>query len=289
MSAAAGSAGAERRVGPAVVSRNGRLNRVDAMNRPSRSIAVFLRRWWPAIAAHAAALALWQLGAAFGGVPKFILPTLSDTLATLAQPHYRWLHHIAVTTLEVFGGYALAVAVGVLLALLITWSRALAAYLMPLIVTLNMIPKIALAPLFVVWLSYGIVPNIIIAFTICFFPILITTARGLSEVDPDLLDLAHSVRASRLQIFAKIQFPGALPYVFSGMKVAAIFAVAGAIVGEFVGSERGLGFVMLNVQATLDTAGMFMAVLLISIIGGVLYLIVLGLERLLIVRDARIR
>ena len=109
------------------------------------------------------------------------------------------------------------------------------------------------------------------AFAICFFPIVLTTARGLREVEPDLLDLVRTLKGSRWQIFTKIQLPGALPYIFSGMKVAAILAVAGAIVGEFLGSDRGLGYLMLQVQVTLDTAAMFMAVILITLIGMVLY------------------
>ena len=105
------------------------------------------------------------------------------------------------------------------------------------------------------------------AFAICFFPIVLTTARGLREVEPDLLDLVRTLKGSRWQMFTKIQLPGALPYIFSGMKVAAILAVAGAIVGEFLGSDRGLGYLMLQVQVTLDTAAMFMAVILITLIG----------------------
>ena len=116
----------------------------------------------------------------------------------------------------------------------------------------------------------------------------LTTARGLKEVEPDLLDLVRTLKGSRWQVFTKIQLPGALPYIFSGMKVAAILAVAGAIVGEFLGSDRGLGYLMLQVQVTLDTAAMFMAVILITLIGGALYLMVLGLERLLVVQDARL-
>jgi NitT/TauT family transport system permease protein len=179
--------------------------------------------------------------------------------------------------------------VGVAIAIVFTWSSIAEATFMPLLVSLNMIPKVALGPLFIVWLSYGIMPNTIIAFSISFFPILLTTVRGFREVEPELLELVRSLRASKWQTFAKIQLPSALPYIFSGMKVGAILAVAGAVVGEFLGSSRGLGYLMLQVQATLDTAAMFMAVLLITGIGVVLYGLVLGLERLVIVRDARIR
>src|SRR4029078_4481605 len=161
-------------------------------------------------------------------------------------------------------------------------------FVMPLLVSLNMIPKVALGPLIIVWFRYGIGPNMMMAFAICFFPIVLTTARGLREVEPDLLDLVRTLKGSRWQIFVKIQLPGALPYIFSGMKVAAILAVAGAIVGEFLGSDRGLRYTILEGRVTLDTAAMFRAVILITLIGGLLYLLVLGLERLLVVQDARL-
>jgi NitT/TauT family transport system permease protein len=151
-----------------------------------------------------------------------------------------------------------------------------------------MVPKIALAPLFIVWLSYGVVPNMIIAFSICFFPILLTTSRGLREVEPELFDLVRSLRATRWQIFTKIQLPGSLPYIFSGMKVAAVLAVAGAIVGEFIAADRGLGYFLIVAQESLDTAAMVLAIMLISLLGTALYALVLLLEHLLVVKDARI-
>ena len=131
---------------------------------------------------------------------------------------------------------------GIGAALLFSWFRWLEMAVMPLLVGLNMIPKVALGPLIIVWFKYGLVPNMLIAFSICVFPILLTTVRGLREVEPDLLDLVRTLRGSRWQVFTKIQLPGALPYIFSGMKVAAILAVAGAIVGEFLGSDKGLGY-----------------------------------------------
>jgi NitT/TauT family transport system permease protein len=248
----------------------------------------FLIRWWPALAAHVALVVVWHFAVVMNDIPDFVMPTPVEALRALSEPHYQWLKHTLATTAEVFGGYLLAVVVGVGLAIVFTWSETLQRFVMPLVVTLNMVPKVAMAPLFIVWLSFGIVPNMVIAFTICFFPILITTARGLREVEPELLDLVRALRASRLQIFTKIQLPGALPYIFSGMKIATVFAVAGAIVGEFIGSSQGLGYLMLSVQGVLDTAGMFMAVILISLIGVVLYGLVLLLERLTVVSDARI-
>ncbi len=202
---------------------------------------------------------------------------------------YAWLSNLVVTAVEILGGFSLGALVGVALAVIFSWSPVVSLLLLPLFVTLNMIPKVALGPLFIVWFSYGIVPNILIAFSICFFPILLTTARGLSEVEPDLLDLVKSLRGSRWTLFRKIQLPGALPYLFSGMKVGAILAVAGAIVGEFIASERGLGYLMIQVQSALDTPAMVMAVVLLTLLGVGLYGLVLGLERVFVVRDIRLQ
>jgi NitT/TauT family transport system permease protein len=245
-------------------------------------------RYTMAILAHLALLLGWYLFVRVGEVPRFVMPSPVDTFTSLMSSNYDWWANTLVTGTEIFGGYFLALIVGVLLALAFTWSRTLESLMLPLLVTLNMIPKVALGPLFIVWFKYGVFPNTMMAFSIAVFPILLNTAKGLREIEPELLDLVRSLRGSRWQLFTKIQLPGALPYIFAGMKVAAILAVAGAIVGEFLGSDRGLGYLMLQVQVTLDTPAMFMAVVLITLLGMLLYGLVLLLEHLMIVKDARV-
>jgi len=141
-----------------------------------------------------------------------------------------------------------------------------------------------MAPLFIIWFSYGIIPNMIIAFSICFFPIVLTTYRGLIEVEPELINLVKALKANRWQIFIKIQLPSSLPYLFSGMKVAAVLAVAGAVVGEFIASDKGLGNFLLIQQNALNTPAMMMALALISLIGMLLYGLVMLLEYFFITR-----
>ncbi len=245
-------------------------------------------RYSLAVLAHALLVLAWYLFVRLGDVPQFVMPSPAATIASLGVSDYDWWGNTMVTATEIFGGYALALLVGVSLALLFTWSRTLEALFLPLLVTLNMIPKVALGPLFIVWMSYGVWPNTLMAFAIAVFPILLTSARGLREIEPDLLDLVRSLKGTRWQIFTKIQLPGSLPYIFSGMKVAAILATAGAIVGEFLASDSGLGYLMLQVQVTLDTPAMFMAVLLITLIGVALYGLVLLLEYWFVPRDARL-
>ena len=238
---------------------------------------------------HFAVILLWQLSVDAFRVPSFILPSPLAAVATLTSAKYAWLSNTAVTAVEILGGFGLGAAVGVALAVVFTWSPLVSVMLLPLFVTMNMIPKVAMGPLVIVWFSYGIFANILIAFSICFFPILLTTARGLREVEPDLLDLVKSLHGSRWTVFRKIQLPGSLPYVFSGMKVGAILAVAGAIVGEFIASDRGLGYLMIQVQSSLDTPAMVMAVVILTLLGVALYGLVLGLERLFVVRDVRLQ
>ena len=246
-----------------------------------KDIAKQARRYTLIILIHLGVVIIWQLWVTISNIPDYVMPSPGSTLLSLGED-YGWLHNTYITAVEVFGGYFLAVIAGVGLALLFNWFKIMETLFMPLMVSLNMIPKVALGPLFIVWMSYGVGPNILISFSICFLPILLTMERGLRESDPDLLDLVRTLRASRWQIFTKIQLPGSLPYLFSGMKVAVVLAVAGAIVGEFIASQEGLGYLMMQVQVTMDTAAMFMAVLIITGIGVVLYGLVLFLEYIFI-------
>jgi NitT/TauT family transport system permease protein len=248
-------------------------------NLPRYSIVAFV---------HILVIVLWYAITATGFVHKLILPSPAETFATLSQPQYQWLQNTFVTAWEIVAGYCMAVIVGVLLALMFSWFRSLQTTLFPLFVTFSMIPKIALGPLLIVWFGYGIGTNVFFAFILSFFPILITSGRGLREVEPDLLDLVRALKGTRWQIFRKIQLPGAMPYIFSSMKVGAILALAGAIVGEFVASSQGLGYLMIQVQSTLDTAAMFMAVILLSVLGISLFGIVTLLEYIFVPRDARL-
>ena len=254
------------------------------MSSDTRAAHSAATRYLLAIGVHLLAIALWQLAADGGSLPAYILPSPLEMLQTLGEGRNDWLANTAVTATEIVGGFLLAAVVGVSLALVFSWSRLASAMLLPLLVSLNMVPKVALGPIIIVWMSYGVTTNMLIAFAISFFPIVITTARGLSEIEPEMLYLVKTVNASRWQIFTKIQFPGSLPYIFSGMKVAAVLAVAGAIVGEFIGSDRGLGYLMIQVQINLDTATMFMAVTIITLIGVAIYGAVAALEWLLVNR-----
>jgi NitT/TauT family transport system permease protein len=164
----------------------------------------------------------------------------------------------------------------------VVWNSTLERTIMPILVLFNTLPKVALAPLFVIWLGYGVWPNIVIAVTIAFFPVVINTAAGLATVEPELLDLTRQLKASKWQVFRKIRFPSALPYIFAGLKLNATLSVIGAIVGEFVASEAGLGNLIMAGGVTLDTPSIFAALTLIAFLGLGLYGLVAAAERLLV-------
>jgi NitT/TauT family transport system permease protein len=180
----------------------------------------------------------------------------------------------------VLGAFVLSAVLGVALSVLIVWNRLLMRTVMPVLVLFNTLPKIALAPLFVIWLGYGIWPNIVIGTTIAFFPMVVNTAIGLASAEPELLDLVRTLRASRWQVFTKIRFPSAVPYIFAGLKLNATMSVTGAIVGEFVASELGLGALIISGGVTLETQSIFASLMLISALGLALYGLVVAAEHL---------
>jgi len=219
----------------------------------------------------AALLVIWQLVPPILKVREYLLPGPVAVVRAALNFSIPWHTHLWVTTLEILGGFVLAGAAGVALGVAIAWSPTIARALVPFLVFVNTLPKVAVAPLFLLWLGYGIVPNILIAALIGFFPVVINTAVGLTQVDDDLLDLGRVFGAPTWKVFLKIRLPNALPYVLSALKITATAAVVGAIVGEFVASQAGLGMVIVNAQTNLNTPVAFAALLWISIIGLVLY------------------
>jgi len=183
----------------------------------------------------------WELAVTLGGVKEYILPAPSAAFEAYLRPNYQWTANFLATFYATVGAFVLSAVLGVALAVAIVWHDLLMRTMMPVLVLFNTLPKIALAPLFVIWLGYGIWPNIVIGTTIAFFPMVVNTAVGLATADPEMLELVRSLKASRWQVFTKIRFPNAVPYIFTGLKLAATMSVIGAIVGEFVASERGLG------------------------------------------------
>ena len=230
-----------------------------------------LARHAPSVVLFAALLAAWQLAVSALGLREYILPPPGSVLRALSGVEIPWAGHVWTTTVEVVGAFLLAGAAGVALGVAIAWSPVLSRALVPFLVFVNTLPKVAVAPLFLLWLGYGILPNMLIGALIGFFPVVINTAVGLTQVDEELLDLGRVFNAPTWKVFAKIRVPNAYPYILSALKVTATAAVVGAIVCEFVASQRGLGYVIMTTQSSLNTPVAFAALVWISIIGLALY------------------
>jgi NitT/TauT family transport system permease protein len=215
------------------------------------------------------------------GVREYLLPSPISVAQAMLGGDIAWSSHIAVTAVEIFGAFVLAGVAGVVLGIGIAWSNLLARALMPFLVFVNTLPKVAVAPLFLLWLGYGILPNVLIGALIGFFPVVINTAVGLSQIDQDLLDLGRVFNSPKWKVFAKIRLPNACPYILSSLKVTATAAVVGAIVGEFVASQRGLGYVIITTQSSMNTPVAFAALVWISILGLVLFGMVAMLARII--------
>jgi NitT/TauT family transport system permease protein len=230
-----------------------------------------LARHAPSVVLFAALLAAWQLAVSVLELRAYILPPPLAVLRALGGAEIPWTVHVWTTTVEVVGAFLLAGAAGVALGVAIAWSRVLASALVPFLVFVNTLPKVAVAPLFLLWLGYGILPNMLIGALIGFFPVVINTAVGLTQVDEELLDLGRVFNAPTWKVFAKIRVPNAYPYILSALKVTATAAVVGAIVGEFVASQQGLGYVIMTTQSSLNTPVAFAALVWISVIGLAVY------------------
>ena len=235
----------------------------------------------PAILMFVGLIATWQLAVSGLAVRDYLLPSPLAVLNAMAPGEIPWGRHIAITTAEIVGAFLIAALAGVLLGAAIAWSPIIARALTPFLVFVNTLPKVAIAPLFLIWLGYGILPNMAIGALIGFFPVVINTAVGLTQIEEDMLDLGRVFNAPKWKVFAKIRLPNAYPYILSALKVTASSAVVGAVVGEFVASQAGLGYVIITTQSSMNTPVAFAALAWISILGLLLFGAVSVMSRVL--------
>jgi len=236
----------------------------------------------PALALFAVFLALWQLAVSFLGVREYLLPSPGAVLRAMFSDEIPWARHAWVTALEIAGAFLIAGLAGVVLGIAIAWSPTMSRALTPFLVFVNTLPKVAVAPLFLIWMGYGLLPNMLIGALIGFFPVVINTAVGLTQIDADLVDLGRVFNAPKWKVFVKIRLPNAMPYILSALKVTATSAVVGAIVGEFVASQRGLGYVIITTQSSMNTPAAFAALIWISVLGLALFGVVALAARVLV-------
>jgi NitT/TauT family transport system permease protein len=229
-----------------------------------------------------AAIALWAAVVHAFTIADYLLPAPQVVAARMVKDAPALWRHGIYTLFTVLTGFATAIAIGVPIAFAIVLSRAMERLTMPFLVMSQTIPKVAIAPILVVWLGFGILPKIAIVFLISFFPIVVSTVVGLKSVETDMIDLVRSMGGGTAKIMLRVRAPSALPQMFAGLKIAVCLAVVGAIVGEFVGSDRGLGYLLLTSTGTLDGSLVWAALIVLIAMGMALFAIVSVIERLAI-------
>lgn len=226
-------------------------------------------------------LAAWQWGPGLLGIPHFVVPPLSMVFVEALR---MWQvsslpFHTGVTAAEVLIGFALGSLLGAVIGYLLGISRTAELALSPYILALQIAPKVAFAPLFILWMGFTIYPKILVAILIVFFPVMVNVLTAVRTVDPDLINLARSFKATRAQIFWKVEFPASMPPFFAGLRIGSTLAVVGVVVGELVGGNAGLGYLLAFGEGQANTPMVFVAILLLTLVGGVAYLAVILIER----------
>ena len=212
----------------------------------------------------------------------YLLPPPSMIWTEFASRWHHVINNTWVTTSEIVAGYLAAVVVSIPMAISIAYSKLVEKTIYPLIVFLQIVPKIAIAPLFIIWFGFGFTPKLLVVFLLSFFPIVVSAIAGFKSIDDETMELARSTGASEWMIFRKIRMPHALPSIFTGLKVAAALSSTAAVVAEFVASDKGLGYLLLQYNGDLETAMVFATIIVLSIVGLIVYYLVELIEKLTI-------
>ncbi len=234
-----------------------------------------LSKLWPIVLA----LLCWELFVHVLRVPDYILPAPERVVTKLVSARALLTSNAWISVLEIAVGFIAAAVSGFLLGVVIVYSKRIDQAMEPFLVVSQVVPKVALAPLFIIWFGQGIEPKVIIAATIAFFPVLVNTVLGLKSVDHELIELMDSIAASKRQIFWHVRLPNSLPFILPSLKVAVLLSVVGAMVGEFVGADKGLGYLMIIGDVNLDTDLLFAALFIVTVMGLVLYGAISAVER----------
>ncbi len=230
-------------------------------------------------------IGVWKLATTAFDISRFVLPPpeeVAETLWALMGQADVWLVHARITLIETVVGFVFALVTGVVAGAVLGRVFWLELAVRPVVVALQVIPKVALIPLFVIWFGFGITSKIVIAAILAFFPIMLNVMLGVRSVEPGHRDVMRSLDASRWQTFASLDFHSTLPYVFAGMEVGIVFALIGAIVGEYLGGNEGLGYMVVVSLNALDAPQLFAVIILLAVLGSLLYFAVTGLKRLMI-------
>jgi len=248
-------------------------------NRREAAVRAWLAKRGGAILAFVLLFVAWEFAVRVTGVKEYLLPPPSKVWTEFLKRFDPVMASAWVTTREIIAGYLVAIVVSIPLALWIAYSRFMENTLYPVIVFLQIIPKIAVAPLFIIWFGFGFTPKLLVVFLLSFFPIVVSSIAGFKSVDADIMDFARTTGASQWKMFLRIRLPQALPQIFTGLKVGAALAATAAVVAEFVASDKGLGYLLLQYNGNLDTPMVFATIILLSLIGLAVYYVVELIER----------
>jgi NitT/TauT family transport system permease protein len=252
---------------------------IAPLSKPALTFSAATRHWLPALILFLVTVVLWEAAVRIFSISSFIIPAPTKIVQALVAQWGALMHATAVTAGEILFGFLVSVAVGVALALVIVRFDWLGRALYPLVVLFQNVPKVALAPIFILWFGYGLVPKIGLILVIAFFPVTLSMLAGMQSVDNSLLALMNSVGAGPTEVLLRIRVPHSLPSLMAGTKIAATLSVIGAIVGEFAGASDGLGYTIQFASTQLDTAQVFAALLLVSVLGIAFYYAAEVLER----------
>ncbi len=225
-------------------------------------------------------LVAWQWGPGLLGIPSFIVPPLSEVAGEFVRMWHvgHLLMHTGVTAAEVLAGFILGSLMGAIVGYLLGMSPTAELALSPYILALQIAPKVAFAPLFIMWMGFTVYPKILVAILIVFFPVMINVLTAIRTVDPDLVNLARSFKATRAQIFWKVEFPTSMPPMFAGLRIGSTLAVVGVVVGELVGGNQGLGYLLSFGEGQANTPMVFVSILMLTVVGSIAYLAVIAVE-----------
>jgi NitT/TauT family transport system permease protein len=246
------------------------------------SLGVWLRRRAAPLIVFVLLFVFWELAVHLTGVKEYLLPPPSKVWTEFLKRYPTVMHGAWVTTQEIIAGYLLAVVVSIPLALSVAYSRFVETAIYPVVVFLQIVPKIAIAPLFIIWFGFGFTPKLLLVFLLSFFPIVVASIAGFKSVDPEIMDFARTTGAGGWKMFFKIRLPQALPDIFTGLKVGAALSATAAVVAEFVAADSGLGYLLLQYNGQLETPMVFAIVVLLSLIGLAVYYVVEIIERIAI-------
>lgn len=250
-----------------------------SMQRAARIIGYNLRQAMPSILSVFSVIVIWELSVTIFDIPDYILPSPIASIKALIEYWPQISLNLWTTMSEVLIGYSATIILAIPIATLISYSRTFEKTLYPFMVLLQLIPKVAIAPLFVIWFGFGVTPKILMVFLLSFFPLLIDATVGLKSLNGRLVYLAKTMSDSEWKFFWKIKFPNALPHIFAGLKVSIAFATVGAIVAEFMGSDSGLGHLLLRANGDYNTRLLFALLIVLSAMGIFFYKIIEFIER----------